>query len=104
MLDAWTRTAVFPGGDIPNIDFESFLRTMQENHPHIKSDVLRHLARSYGTCSNEIIKPSAPIKVSSVRNSFEQYVLNAYAFADSINSTTDSCISHFTEFMIISKL
>ena len=57
MSDAWTRTAVFTGGDIPNIDFESFLRTMQENHPHIKSDVLRHLARSYGTCSDEIIKP-----------------------------------------------
>ena len=56
MSDAWTREAIFPGGDIPNTDFESFLTALQEEYPHIGRNVLKHLARSYGTCSEIIIK------------------------------------------------
>ena len=45
----WTETASFPGGDIPHADFESFYRACELRYPGIDSDVLRRLARGYGT-------------------------------------------------------
>jgi len=55
MSDSWTRTAIFPGGGIPNMDFDSFLYALQKKHPDIDHKVLRHLARSYGTSSEHIL-------------------------------------------------
>ena len=55
MSDNWTGAATLPGGDIPNMDFDSFLDALQKKHPDIDYKVLRHLARSYGTCSNDIL-------------------------------------------------
>lgn len=45
----WTETAGFPGGDIPQADFDSFYRACELRYPEVDSGVLHRLARSYGT-------------------------------------------------------
>jgi glycerol-3-phosphate dehydrogenase len=45
----WTETAIFPGGDIANADFESFFRSCELRYPEIETPILWRLARGYGT-------------------------------------------------------
>ena len=46
---AWTRSAPLPGGDLPNGDFGAFLVECQARYPWMPSQLLKRLARSYGT-------------------------------------------------------
>lgn len=45
----WTARAALPGGDIPDGDFDAYLRTFQAQHPAMPPAYLRRLARRYGT-------------------------------------------------------
>jgi glycerol-3-phosphate dehydrogenase len=45
----WTHAAALPGGDIPNADFESFLRGAQGRWPWLPADLARRYGRAYGT-------------------------------------------------------
>ena len=45
----WTHAAALPGGDIPNADFESFLRSAQSRWPWLPADLARRYGRAYGT-------------------------------------------------------
>jgi glycerol-3-phosphate dehydrogenase len=46
---AWTAGATLPGGDIADADFDAFLRTLQAERPGLPAELLRRLARAYGT-------------------------------------------------------
>jgi len=45
----WTARARLPGGDLPDADFEGFLRCVQAERPWLPPDLARRLARAYGT-------------------------------------------------------
>jgi glycerol-3-phosphate dehydrogenase len=49
MRPAWTEAATLPGGDIPNDDFEGFVRALQARKPFLYQATARRLARAYGT-------------------------------------------------------
>lgn len=49
MANDWTGQAHLPGGDIPGADFEAFLEGLVMRYPGFQSDLLRRLARAYGT-------------------------------------------------------
>lgn len=46
---AWTAGAVLPGGDLPEGDFDRFVAAQQRARPGMPADLLRRLARAYGT-------------------------------------------------------
>ena len=45
----WTATAPLPGGDLPNGDFEGFVRELQIAAPWLPSALARRYARAYGS-------------------------------------------------------
>ncbi len=45
----WTATKALPGGDLPNMDFEAFLKTVQARWPFLPEKLARRLAHAYGT-------------------------------------------------------
>lgn len=49
MGNDWTVEAQFPGGDLPDDDFDAFLQSQSARYPNVPSDVLLHLCRAYGT-------------------------------------------------------
>lgn len=51
----WTRNAPFPGGDIDEADFEGFYQRIERTYPDTPPNVLRHLARAYGTRLHKIM-------------------------------------------------
>jgi glycerol-3-phosphate dehydrogenase len=52
---AWTAGAVLPGGDMPDADFDRFLRRLTTAHPALPAPLLRRLARAYGTRTERLI-------------------------------------------------
>ncbi len=50
---AWTAGADLPGGDMD--DFERFLAHLTQEHPGVAPDLLRRLARAYGTRVDRIL-------------------------------------------------
>lgn len=50
---AWTAGADLPGGDMD--DFERFLAHLTQDHPEVAPDLLRRLARAYGTRVHRIL-------------------------------------------------
>lgn len=46
---AWTAGATLPGGDMPDGDFDRFVARLQHARPDMPADLLRRLARAYGT-------------------------------------------------------
>ncbi|MEO9968664.1 MAG: glycerol-3-phosphate dehydrogenase [Hyphomonadaceae bacterium] len=55
LADPWTKDAPFPGGDIPNADFDEFLATKVAQYSAFPKTLLARLARAYGTRMDEII-------------------------------------------------
>ncbi|KCZ91711.1 glycerol-3-phosphate dehydrogenase [Hyphomonas johnsonii] len=55
MGPAWTRDASLPGGDIPRADFEDFLTGLAQRYDWMAPDLLRRLARAYGTRVPEVL-------------------------------------------------
>jgi len=45
----WTETALLPGGDLINADFDLFFSDMQIRYPSMDNTILRRLCRCYGT-------------------------------------------------------
>ena len=45
----WTASALLPGGDFPDGDFEAFCAATQARRPRLAAPLLRRLARAYGT-------------------------------------------------------
>lgn len=56
MEDAWTADTPLPGGDMPEADFEAFERKLEGDYPDIDSQLLKRLARLYGTRAHNILK------------------------------------------------
>ncbi len=46
---AWTAGAVLTGGDLPEGDFDHFVANLQHARPSMPAELLRRLARAYGT-------------------------------------------------------
>ncbi len=45
----WTQTALLPGGDIPDADFETFFDGMRKRYRALDQALLHRLCRAYGT-------------------------------------------------------
>jgi glycerol-3-phosphate dehydrogenase len=52
---SWTRGAVLPGGDLPELDRAALARTLRADYPFLPQDLAFRLARSYGTRARQII-------------------------------------------------
>ncbi len=51
----WTRTAILPGGDLPEGSFAVFLRTVERRYPWLPPSVRRRYAQAYGTRIERVI-------------------------------------------------
>ena len=47
--DDWTESALLPGGDLYDADFDRFFNDMQKRYPALNEDLLRRLCHAYGT-------------------------------------------------------
>ncbi|MEH3104607.1 MAG: glycerol-3-phosphate dehydrogenase [Sphingomonas phyllosphaerae] len=52
---AWTAGAALPGGDMPDADFGRYLAALQHRYPALPPDLLRRLARAYGTRTEHLL-------------------------------------------------
>ena len=52
---SWTERAVLPGGDFPNLDFESYARSLAERFAAVPSELIARLARTYGTRTERLL-------------------------------------------------
>ncbi|MCB1506387.1 MAG: glycerol-3-phosphate dehydrogenase [Hyphomicrobiaceae bacterium] len=52
---AWTATAVLPGGDMPDADFDAYTDAFLACYPHIPVPLLMPLLRRYGTMAAEVL-------------------------------------------------
>ncbi len=50
----WTEASIFPGGDMPNADFDAFYADAQTRFPTIDKSILRRLCRAYGSCIDDV--------------------------------------------------
>ena len=50
----WTDGEFFPGGDMPNSDFEAFFKQAKKDYPSIDVKILYRLCRAYGTRIEDI--------------------------------------------------
>ncbi len=55
MGPSWTAQQPLPGGDIPNGDFEAFLKDLHRRHAALPQALVRRLARAYGTRAERIL-------------------------------------------------
>lgn len=51
----WTRGATLPGGDIPNGDFEAFVREQAARYSWAPPKFIRRLCRAYGTHAEQLL-------------------------------------------------
>ncbi len=54
-LPAWTATATLPGGDLPDADFDAFLRDFSTRHAWLPAALAKRYARSYGTRAEHLL-------------------------------------------------
>ena len=52
---AWTAGACLPGGDIPDADFDAFLRDFRHAHAWLPPNLAWHYARLYGTRADAVL-------------------------------------------------
>jgi glycerol-3-phosphate dehydrogenase len=53
---AWTKAAVLPGGDIPDLDVEAWARTLGASFGGLPQPLLRRLAGTYGTRARNLLE------------------------------------------------
>ncbi|MEH3046990.1 glycerol-3-phosphate dehydrogenase [Sphingomonas adhaesiva] len=53
---AWTAGATLPGGNMPDMDFDSYLSTLAARYPEMPAKLLRRLARAYGTLTPDVLR------------------------------------------------
>ncbi len=51
----WTAAVPLPGGDIPDADFEGYLKGFCDGHPWLPTDLARRYLRAYGTRTERLI-------------------------------------------------
>jgi glycerol-3-phosphate dehydrogenase len=51
----WTRGSTLPGGDIPNGDFEAFVREQAARYAWAPPKLIRRLCRAYGTHAEQLL-------------------------------------------------
>jgi len=51
----WTATKPLPGGDMPGADFDAFVAGLIAAYPALPANILRRLARAYGTRATRIL-------------------------------------------------
>lgn len=54
-LIPWTDTASLPGGDMPEKDFDKFLKSLTDRYTFLPDKLLYRYARAYGTRANAIL-------------------------------------------------
>ena len=52
---SWTRGAVLPGGDLPDLDRAALAGALRAEHPFLPQDLAFRLARSYGTRARQVM-------------------------------------------------
>jgi glycerol-3-phosphate dehydrogenase len=52
---AWTETAVLPGGDIPDLDLDRYAADLTQRHAALPAELLQRLARTYGTRAERLL-------------------------------------------------
>ncbi len=52
---AWTATSTLPGGDMPDADFDRFVKTTQVQYPWLPEPLLTDYTRNYGTLINSLL-------------------------------------------------
>ncbi|MFD0933913.1 glycerol-3-phosphate dehydrogenase [Methylobacterium trifolii] len=55
LAPAWTGEAALPGGAMANADFDAYLRDLEAERPSLPADLVRRLARAYGTLAREVL-------------------------------------------------
>lgn len=58
---SWTRGAVLPGGDLPNLDRAALARALMAEFPFLPDDLASRLARSYGTRAWRILAEASSL-------------------------------------------
>ena len=53
--EAWTAGAALPGGDLPGANFEAFVDRLSTARPGLARDLLRRLARAYGSRADHVL-------------------------------------------------
>ena len=61
MKPAWTGDGVFPGGDMPDADFDAFLADLRAEAPLLPPQTAWRLARAYGTRARDILCGAATL-------------------------------------------
>ena len=67
MKSSWTDSTPLPGGDIPNGDFDTFVRQVTRDYPRLPEPLIESLVRRYGTLCTEVISDARDVE------SFGQY-------------------------------
>ncbi|MFQ5994881.1 MAG: glycerol-3-phosphate dehydrogenase [Acidiferrobacterales bacterium] len=62
MQRAWTTLAYLPGGDFPDGDLDSFVRSLAKDRPKLALSLLTALARRYGTLCTEVLDGATDIE------------------------------------------
>ncbi|MFQ5656094.1 MAG: glycerol-3-phosphate dehydrogenase [Candidatus Methylomirabilales bacterium] len=55
MKSSWTDSRPLPGGDIPNGDFDTFVREVAGEYSRLPQELVQSLARRYGTLCREVL-------------------------------------------------
>lgn len=56
MAKPWTKKAYFPGGNIPEADFEEFYKSQLDHYPDLDPKLVLRLARRYGTRLTKVLE------------------------------------------------
>jgi len=62
MRDDWTASAVLPGGDLANADFDRFFSEFRKRHAGLPESLLHHCARLYGSRAETLLAGVASAK------------------------------------------
>jgi glycerol-3-phosphate dehydrogenase len=107
-LPAWTDNATLPGGDLPDKDFDKFLKSLSDRYTFMPDDLLRRYARAYGTRMSVImegVNKMSDLGTHYGDNMYEAeilYLLN-YEFAhtaDDILWRRSKCGLHISEITV----
>jgi len=60
-VSPWTAGAALPGGDLPGGSLPDYQARLKKDHPWLPTPLARRWARTYGTCSVELIGPAGSL-------------------------------------------
>ncbi len=65
--ERWTAGQTLPGGDLPDADFDAFLRRVMQSYPWLDQATAMHLAHAYGTRIDALLDQAKCIDDLGVR-------------------------------------